>query len=100
MKFESCCAGTPGQPKSSPGAGDANGLQNGTAFTWSFSCASHQYMRSEPWTEPVVMTTPGNGLRRRRPVYGSRAPGSGANKLPRMSAPYRFVYAIGLGGIA
>jgi hypothetical protein len=44
-------------------------------------------MRSEPWIDPVVMTMPGNGPSSRRPVYGSRAPGSGANTVPRMSAP-------------
>ncbi len=44
-------------------------------------------MRSDPCIEPVVMTTPGYGRLMRRPVYGSRAPGSGANTLPLMSAP-------------
>ena len=44
-------------------------------------------MRSEPWIDPVVMTTPGNGPLSCAPVYGSRAPGSGAKTVPRISAP-------------
>src|SRR3954466_1908734 len=52
-------------------------------------------MCSDPWMDPVVMTTPGYGARSSRPVYGSFAPGSGANTSPRMSAPYRFVYDTG-----
>ena len=44
-------------------------------------------MRSEPWIDPVVITTPGKGGFRTFPVYGSLAPGSGANTSPRMSAP-------------
>src|SRR5688500_14169163 len=38
-------------------------------------------MRSEPCTDPVVMRTPGYGGFNRAPVYGSFAPGSGANHV-------------------
>jgi hypothetical protein len=44
-------------------------------------------MRSEPWTEPVVITTPGYGGLSFLCVYGSLAPGRGAKTSPRMSAP-------------
>src|SRR5262245_25469874 len=45
-KFESCCAGTPGQPNDSPSRAGASGLQNGSAFTCSFSCGSVSLV---PW---------------------------------------------------
>jgi hypothetical protein len=45
-KFESCCAGTPGQPNDSPSRGGASGLQKGSAFTCSFSCGSVSLV---PW---------------------------------------------------
>jgi hypothetical protein len=48
-KFEACCAGTPGQPYASPSFGSANGLQNGSAFTWSFSCGTVSLV-PWPWT--------------------------------------------------
>jgi hypothetical protein len=35
-------------------------------------------MPSEPWMEPGVITTPGNGPVRVAPEYGSFAPGLGA----------------------
>src|SRR3954449_1927995 len=45
-KFDAGCAGTPGQPNCSMFCGGANGLQNGNALTWSFSCGSVSLV---PW---------------------------------------------------
>src|SRR3954453_6615537 len=49
MKFDGCWNGTPGQPPCSSSAGGANGLQNGSALTWSFWCGSVSE-RPCPWT--------------------------------------------------
>ena len=94
------------------GAGGAKGLQNGSAFdlvvlvrerlagALALHVVGEHHVAAlgqvlgeppvhplEPWTDPVVITTPGNGRRSRGRVYGSRAPGSGAKTSPRISAP-------------
>ena len=48
-KLDSCWAGVPGQPYSSPGCGVANGLQNGSALLSLPGTGSWGSVSPPPW---------------------------------------------------